>query len=715
MHTFVHGDGAGPVTRSSLGETVLRKGAALARLMSIALLMALGLLGVSPSQAAATYLLAYPKAPYDGASGTFTLTADGTTIPVTSYYGGRYSFGHLAFEGTTTFVLSTRNGAAITGYEISPHDAGITGTVSGSNLTFSVKQGKYTYLIVKITTAAGTLQPMVIAGDPQETGAPTIGGNVVDITGSQYNADNTGNTLLNSTIQNAINLTSSSGGGTLYFPAGVYKISNNIQMKSNVTIYLAPGAFIRGSSNRNDYAWYDGPNDSRTPAGDPNQGPQNFVIPGGVNNVAFKGRGTIDANSTVLVTPANAGGSVDGFGGYRKGIINSNKENGGSGPNGITISGITIKDATTWTINLNDANNVLIQNVKMVNDFDFVHSDGYDLVSTSNAVVENCLGVTGDDVFDAKASHAGTMENVIYRNSVAYSNKGAGTKIGVQSTGNARNIIFSNIQVVAGYRAVSVSHDEGATGQWSDLHFNDIHMENLIGSSTSGQFRVAPIVIWSLGGGAGPVSNVSLSRVTIDNSRGFTSWIQGVNAAGQISDVTLQDVKIDGTTITSGNAASKITIGPNVSGMKYGLVSGAVYSLVSQHNALALDNGNFTTSNHPVIQWTLNSPATASQQWKLAAVGGNYTIASQKSGAALDNSSSTTSGSGIIQWTLNSQIQQQWAITSAGNGWYKITSAQSGLALDDANIPPNTQSTSSQVLQWTPNGGDTQLWKLTKQ
>ncbi len=81
-------------------------------------------------------MLAYPAAPYDGANGTYTLKADSTTIPVTSYYGGRYSFGHLAFEGTATFVLSTRNGAAITSYNISPHDFGIKGSVSGANVTF---------------------------------------------------------------------------------------------------------------------------------------------------------------------------------------------------------------------------------------------------------------------------------------------------------------------------------------------------------------------------------------------------------------------------------------------------------------------------------------------------------------------------------------------------------------------------------------------------
>lgn len=67
------------------------------------------------AHAAATYMIAYPAAPYDSASGSYTLKADNTTVPVSSYYDGRYSFGHLAFEGTTTFVLSTRDGAAITG------------------------------------------------------------------------------------------------------------------------------------------------------------------------------------------------------------------------------------------------------------------------------------------------------------------------------------------------------------------------------------------------------------------------------------------------------------------------------------------------------------------------------------------------------------------------------------------------------------------------
>jgi polygalacturonase len=246
---------------------------------------------------------------------------------------------------------------------------------------------------------------------------------------------------------------SASGGGTLYFPAGVYEISNNIQLASNITIYLAPGAFIHGSSNRNDYTW----NTSGTiQNGQPEQGPQNFLITGAVNNVAFTGRGVIDANSTVLVSPATTGGTIDGFGNYRKGIIESSADSSGHRPNGLKIIGITVKDATTWTFDIQDEQNVTIQNVKMLDDFNWIHSDGYDIVSTDTATIDNCLGITGDDTFDAKAGDTNPVTNIIYSNDVGYSHGGDGTKVGDQSTGAASNIIFGNIQVVAGQLPPSV-------------------------------------------------------------------------------------------------------------------------------------------------------------------------------------------------------------------------------------------------------------------
>lgn len=46
--------------------------------------------------------------------------------------------------------------------------------------------------------------------------------------------------LINQTIEKA----SSEGGGTIYFPAGVY-LTATIHMKSNITLYVESGAVLR--------------------------------------------------------------------------------------------------------------------------------------------------------------------------------------------------------------------------------------------------------------------------------------------------------------------------------------------------------------------------------------------------------------------------------------------------------------------------------------
>ncbi len=509
------------------------------------------------THAAASYLLAYPKASYETSSSVFTLKADNTSVDVVRYYN-KYSCAHLAYEGTVTFTVSLKSGATITSFDISPHSYGLvaTATKSGANLTFSVPQVKSRYLVVKISTSSGAQENLFIAADPQETGAPTIGGNVIDITAQPYNADKTGLKLMTTTIQTAINDRSTAGGGTVYFPAGVYKISHNILIKANVTLYLAAGAVLRGSSNSADYTW------STTGS---QQGACNFVMDGNSDNVAIRGRGMIDANSTVLETSGDSGP-------HRKGIISSS-QSGSSRPNGIVIQDITVKDATTWTLNIEDAQNVTVRNVKMFNDYDVIHNDGYDICATDTATVDNCLAVTGDDCFCAKATSSNPLINVTYMNDVSYALHGAGTKVGDQASGTTSSITFSNIDVIAGYRGMSISHDDG-TAAYSNINFYDVRTETIQNIGTSGEFRTAPFVFWTLSGGAGPVTGVKVIRCYIENSAGINGLIQGYDANSKVSNVAFQNFKMDGVAINNANYATKINIGANTTNITFDAVIG---------------------------------------------------------------------------------------------------------------------------------------------
>ncbi|WP_320929098.1 glycosyl hydrolase family 28 protein [Hungatella sp.] len=531
----------------------------------------------------------YAKADYEVFSDTFALKADDTEVDVVQYFNNRYSYAHLAFDDTVTFEVTVKSGETIKDFDISPHsyDLNEDAVVEGDRLTFELTQEESRYLIIKIKTGNTWLQNLVIAADPVETEEkPNImASDVIDITADPYGADNRDKSDVSDIIQAAMDELSEAGGGTVYFPAGVYKFVY-LYPKSNVTLYLDEGAVLRGDSDWNHYEWWN----TGTM-----QGPQNIQIIGDVQNFSIKGRGMIDANSTVLVKPYN-NGKIDGNSPRRKGIIASWADEEGNKPGNIILEGITVKDGTTWTINLKDSEGVTIQNVKLLNNDSWVHSDGYDICSCSDVLVDQCLGYTGDDVFCLKGNTEGyVMQNITFSNGVAYAEGGAGCKVGVQSVAGAENVSFENIDVVYGYRGFSISHDEG-TAAWSDISFTDIRTEKIYVNSTSGQYRAAPFIIWTLGGGAGPVSNVEITNCMIENTSGLKGLIQGETAAGSISDITFTDFVMDGKSVTTGNYPSKIMVGSNVSKVAFKNTFIEIPEMTS-YEAESASYGNGASSN----------------------------------------------------------------------------------------------------------------------
>ncbi|WP_339315939.1 glycosyl hydrolase family 28 protein [Paenibacillus sp. FSL R10-2734] len=489
--------------------------------------------------ASAATVVTYPS--YFGTSQTYTLKVDSTTIRVARQFD--YSFAQFSYSGTATFKVTASEN--INTYDISPHSYGIEATVSGKDLSFTLPQAESRYLVIKINN----MENLVIMADPPETDRPSPNGGSVKSINDYSGVDKTGGTLMTSIIQQAINdANARSGGGTVYFPSGIYKFSQ-LEMKSNVTLYLAAGAVLRGSSDVNDYDF----------SGDVFPAANIRIV--GKSNVAIKGRGMIDSNGTTLTTGDS--------GPNRENIISSSKSGGGTKPNNLTFEGITLRDGTTWNFRIQDATNVSIKNVKIINNVNWIHGDGFDLVNTSHAVVDQCFGYTGDDVFDAKSSSEEPMTDVVYKNSVAFT-ESAGTKVGMQGQASVSDIWFMNIDVIQGYRGISVDHDQG-NGVWDDIHFIDIRTEKIFNNGTSGQFRTAPILIWTAKYGSnevGPVSNIELTRVSFENINNFHSFIQGYDSTSKVSNVTITDLMMNGEKITSASQGL-INIGPNTSNITF--------------------------------------------------------------------------------------------------------------------------------------------------
>ncbi|MEK3724105.1 glycosyl hydrolase family 28 protein [Paenibacillus sp. FSL H8-0034] len=516
----------------------LRIGNLLAKIIVVAALIFSFSIDMAQPASAAT-VVTYPS--YFGTSSAYTLMVDSTTVRVARQFD--YSFAQLSYSGTATFRVTAKD--TITTYDISPHSYGIAATVSGKDLTFSLPQAGSRYLVIKINN----LENLVIMADPIEAGAPVPNGGSVKSIMDYSGMDNTGGNLMTSKIQQAINdANARTGGGTVYFPAGIYKFSQ-LELKSNVTLYLAAGSVLRGSSTLSDYDF----------SGDNFRAANIRIV--GASNAAIKGRGMIDSNGTTLTTGDS--------GPNREYIITSLKNSSGTKPNNLTFEGITLRDGTTWNFRIEDATNVKISNVKIINNVHWIHGDGFDLVNTSHAVVDQCFAYTGDDVYDAKSSTEEPMTDVVFKNSVAYT-ESAGTKVGMQGQASVSDIWFINIDVILGYRGISVDHDQG-NGVWDGIHFIDIRTEKIHNNGTSGQFMTAPILIWTAKYGStevGPVSNIELVRCTFEDINNFHSKIQGNDSTSMVSNVILRDLKMNGSLITSASQGL-IDIGANTSNITF--------------------------------------------------------------------------------------------------------------------------------------------------
>jgi hypothetical protein len=105
-----------------------------------------------------------------------------------------------------------------------------------------------------------------------------------------------------------------------------------------------------------------------------------------------------------------------------------------------------------------------------------------------------------------------------------------------------------------------------------------------------------------------------------------------------------------------------------------------------------------TVNNNKQITWTQGAPI----------IDGTYTIIKKGTMQAVE--AGGTSGSKIQLNGYANNASQQWNISDAGNGYFKIINAASNKALESAS-----NDDGSQLQQNDYTGGDNQLWNITHQ
>ncbi len=245
-------------------------------------------------------------------------------------------------------------------------------------------------------------------------------------------------------IQKAIDACTT--GGTVYIPKGVF-VSGALFLKSNLTLQIAKGAVLKGSTDVADYmpmylnrfeGW-----ELKTYASLLNAGTLNRDGSYNVTNLRITGGGTISGGGKKL------GDAMWTTGGERSRgrlicLVNCRD---------VSISDLTITEPPSWTIHYIYSNNISCHNLNIVT-YGIRNSDGIDPDSSTDSYIFNCVFDNGDDCIAIKSGKnpegfliAKPTKNVRITNCDFI--RGHGISIGSEMSGGVSDVLVQDCKAGA--------------------------------------------------------------------------------------------------------------------------------------------------------------------------------------------------------------------------------------------------------------------------
>jgi hypothetical protein len=336
-----------------------------------------------------------------------------------------------------------------------------------------------------------------------------------------YGAVGDGKTSDTVAINAAIEACANQSGGIVYVPPGIY-LSGSLHMKTNVTLYLDSEAVLRGtrdmtkydSRENNPWAKYQDTSQSYCH--------RSLIWGENLSNVGVLGPGTIDGNDAFEPWPFINRTFPPPFGWILSTIfyqINDTIFQRGPKPlafkscTNVFIKDITITHAPDEAIFIAGCDNVIIMGYIARE----VRVDGIDPVCCHNVTITDCEIKSLDDAIAIKSSYIlgykRSCENITVKNCLLSTFINA-LKIGTESVGNFRNIIYRNCIVynspnLPSYAGISIiSVDGGVIDSVTASDITLIHVNYPIFIRLGDRLRSPESE------SVGKIQNISISHLT---------------------------------------------------------------------------------------------------------------------------------------------------------------------------------------------------------
>lgn len=352
-----------------------------------------------------------------------------------------YYYGSLMLNQPDSFQLVTA--IPVRTVEISPKSHPIVHRLKDNIVHFSLSQPGFHLIRLN-----DSIRVFVFAESPEKI---PEGSNVVNVI-HDYQVDATGTINETNKIQRALEEVSGSG-KILLFPRGNY-LAGQLKIKSNSRIFLESGAMLNAdTSSIESYASPDGIKTKR------------FIYLNGTENVEISGYGTINGNGRILRTKFGDDARM-------RLILAVHCKN-------LVLQGLHLLDPGSWNTQILLSEDVLIQNVKLLNNTSLSNTDGFDPDGCKRLTIENCFACCSDDNVAIKTTGAagqpGNADAITVRGCTFLTKKSA-LKVGTETLGETmKNIRFEDNEILESDRGMALYVSDGTT--LDSILFKNNHFE----------------------------------------------------------------------------------------------------------------------------------------------------------------------------------------------------------------------------------------------
>ncbi len=372
----------------------------------------------------------------------YVVRANGKDVPV-DVFSDQF-FARLVFDDTCQIEVQLRpsigeeNRKFIHRCEFQPYRRVPKATVHRGTMSYTID--KSAYYCVRFDE----YPPLYVIADRRKPGDHLPPGKTLKA--SDFVTDKTGSDLQTAALQKAIDAVPE--GGALQVEAGTY-LTGTLALKSNMTLHLDEGAVILGSPSPADYR-----RSVKT-----GYSPFALIMADSCENLTLSGYGILDARGTEL-RPKRMDGRVLALADCRN----------------LVVEGLTMLDSPAWNTHLTNCVDAVLSNIKVISHLDVLNTDGVDLESCTNTVMQDSFIFCGDDAACLKGKGEFGSTGVRFIGNTIYTLKSA-LKLGSE-VNDSRDISFEDNDILGCDRGMSLYIEDGATIE--DVRFVGNRFEKIV-------------------------------------------------------------------------------------------------------------------------------------------------------------------------------------------------------------------------------------------